>query len=88
MAGIDRERSYQLARRVRTLARRAGLSVDVQVTTDALEVQRVGKLGACTLIANGRIVAEDPLPGDSELEKLLADCMASAEEASPGATAA
>jgi hypothetical protein len=88
VAGLDRGGCDQLARRLRTLTRHAALPVDVHVTSDALEVQRVGKLGACTLIADGRIVAQGPLHGDLELEKLLVTWAASAEVSGPGANAA
>jgi hypothetical protein len=79
VAGLDRGEGNHLAQRLRTLARHANLPVDVRVATDALEIQRVGKLGACTLIADGRIVAQGALPGDAELEKLLVTWAASAE---------
>jgi hypothetical protein len=72
VAGLDRGECDRLARRLRTLAQHAALPVVVRITNDAIEVQRLGTLGACALIADGRKVAHSPFPGDAELETLLA----------------
>jgi hypothetical protein len=71
VAGFDREECKRLARRLRAIAQHAALPMVIRVTGDAIEVQRLGKSGACTLIVDGHKVAQGPFPGDDELEKLL-----------------
>ena len=71
VAGLDRAECQRLAGRLRGIAQQAALPMVIRVTTDAIEVQRLGKFGTCTLIVNGRKVAQNPFPGDARLEKLL-----------------
>lgn len=80
IAGLDRREDDRLARRLRRLAQHAALPVVVQVTTDALDVQRLGHLGGCTMLADGRRVAERPFPGDAELERLLVTSVAESHD--------
>ena len=79
VAGLDRTGCDGIARRLRALARHAHVPLDVKVTTDAIDVQRLGKLGAVSLIFGGRTVAQEPLPDDVELEKRLVAWSASAD---------
>lgn len=71
VAGLDREEDKRVARTLRAIAQHAALPMVIRVTADALEVQRLGKSGVCTLIADGRRVAQSPFPDDAALEKLL-----------------
>ena len=71
VAGTDRKECEAIARRLRALAHESDLHVNVHETNDALDVQRLGKLGACTLLADGVVVAHDPFPGDGDLKRLL-----------------
>jgi hypothetical protein len=85
VAGLDRGECARIARRVRALAHDTALEVNVRVTSDAIEVQRLGKLGACTLLANGRFLAQNP--GDVELKRLLVTCVAQTPALEFGMTA-
>ena len=79
IAGLERGPCEQLAQRLRAAARHAAVPVAIRVTTDALDVQRLGTLGACTLLANDRVVARAPWPADVDLERLLVTWAAGAE---------
>jgi hypothetical protein len=72
VAGLDSAVCRQVAQRLRVLAQRAGLPVAVRVTSDAIDVQRLGKVGACTLLVDGRKVAENPFGPDADLAMSLA----------------
>jgi hypothetical protein len=71
VAGVDRRHCEEVATRLRGIARRAALPVRVHVTSDAIDVQRTGRLGACTVLADGEVIARDPMPADAELEMRL-----------------
>ena len=87
VAGLDRREDDRLARRLRRLARHVALPVVVRVTTDAVDVQRLGNLGGCTLLVDGRKVAERPFPGDAEIERRLVTSVAEHNDDTFAATA-
>ncbi len=81
VAGLDGAVCRQTAQRLRAIAQRAGLPVVVRVTSDAIEVQRLGTIGMCTLLADGRKVAEGPFGPDADMAASLASWVAAPNEA-------
>ena len=71
VVGLDWEACDWVAERLRVVAKRAALPLDVRVSQDALDVQRSGRIGACTLLSGGHVVAQDPLPDDAGLQRLI-----------------
>ena len=70
VVGLDRNKDERLARRLRAIARDAHVPIHVRVVADALDVMRVGQLGACRVVDEDGVSAEIPLK-DATLAQFL-----------------